>query len=227
MLSLMLSISRRLSAISSRMLSFDHDSAPLTWAMLIVLRVSLARLRMEYMRGVSECQLKALAVASRDFFPELRPQIQLIHGLNQATDVVAEYLTKRLVDLRRLSLTPHAIPELRLYHVEGRLHVAALVIRLHEAFVIEGVEVVHALPKLALVLITRLLLLSTAEGDVSHSAVSEGVRAVSEAVVALIRRDFAHLEVARGRIHKGLKEGAIILILFAYLYGGNHVGCNA
>jgi hypothetical protein len=61
----------------------------------------------------------AFAAASRDLFPELRLKVQLVHRLNQTTDVVAEYLAQRFVDLRRAGLAPKAIPELRLYQHEG------------------------------------------------------------------------------------------------------------
>src|ERR1041385_178995 len=84
-----------------------------------------------------------------NFLPKLRLQIQLKHALNQTTDVVAEYLAKRLVDLRRLCLTPQRIPELRLYHVERAFNIRPLVIVRHETLLIVRVEVKHLLKQVA------------------------------------------------------------------------------
>jgi hypothetical protein len=56
-------------------------------------------------------------------FPELRLNIQLIHALNQATDIVAQHFAQSLVDLRFLALTSQSVAELRLDHTEGRFNV--------------------------------------------------------------------------------------------------------
>ena len=63
---------------------------------------------------------------------------------------MAEYLAQRFVDLRRPCLASQAVSELRLNHVEGGLHVAALVIVLHEAFRVVRVEVEHLLKEVAI-----------------------------------------------------------------------------
>ena len=81
----------------------------------------------------------------RNLFPKLRLQVQLVHALNQAADVVAKDFAQRLVDLRRAGLTPKRVTELRLNHVESGFHVGTLVVVLHEAFRVVGVEVEHLL----------------------------------------------------------------------------------
>lgn len=45
--------------------------------------------------------------------------LQLIHGLNQAANIVAEDLAEHFVRHRDIRLAPHMIAKLRLDHAEG------------------------------------------------------------------------------------------------------------
>ena len=93
-----------------------------------------------------------------------------MHSLNQATDVVAQHLTQRLVNLRRLRLAPKRVPELRLNHRKRRLDVAALVVVLLEQRPIELVEVIKTRPQFALARRVRLPLFALVEAAAGQAA---------------------------------------------------------
>jgi hypothetical protein len=65
--------------------------------------------------------LVAFSSALGRYLPELRLQIQLVHALYEATNVVAKYLTKRLISLRRLRAAPQLIPGVRFGDAEAIL----------------------------------------------------------------------------------------------------------
>lgn len=53
---------------------------------------------------------------------------------------MTEYLTKQLINLRRLRLAAESFPELRLYHAEGGFHVTPLVVVAHESLLVALIE---------------------------------------------------------------------------------------
>jgi hypothetical protein len=78
--------------------------------------------------------------------PELRLDIQLVHTLNQATDIVDQDLAQCLIHLRRVRLASEAVAKLLLDHTERGFHVTAFVVLLKEPFLIERKVVVHLPP---------------------------------------------------------------------------------
>lgn len=79
--------------------------------------------------------------------PKLRLDIQLIHTLNQAANIVGQDFAKCLVDLCSLCLASEAIAKLCLDHAERRLNVAALVVLLEKPLLIELKVMVHLMPQ--------------------------------------------------------------------------------
>ena len=73
-----------------------------------------------------------------------------MHRLDHTADVVAQHLSPDLIGHRRRGLAAHRIPELGFDHVEGRLHVRALVIVGQEFLTVQAVEVEHLSPHPAL-----------------------------------------------------------------------------
>ena len=62
------------------------------------------------------------------FAPKRRLDIQFVHRLDQAADIVTYELAKNFVLHGNVRLAPHAVFELRLDHAERRFHVAPLVV---------------------------------------------------------------------------------------------------
>ena len=54
---------------------------------------------------------------------KLRLYPQLVHRLDQHTEIMAEYLTEHLIELPDIAFTPYRVPALRLDHAPGRLDV--------------------------------------------------------------------------------------------------------
>ena len=94
------------------------------------------------------------------FTPEFRLHIQLVHALNQTTDVMTEYLAERLVDLRGFRFASQAVSKLRFDHAERGFNVAPLVVLLEEPLLVEFVIVIHLPPKVTLTLPLRFFVLS-------------------------------------------------------------------
>lgn len=88
----------------------------------------------------------SLASLSR-FLPERRFDAEFVHGLNETAEVVSQDFAHRFIDLRRARLASETVAKLRLDHVEGGFDVGSFVIALHEAFLIERVEVKHSFSK--------------------------------------------------------------------------------
>jgi hypothetical protein len=84
------------------------------------------------------------------FRPKFWFDIQFKRTLNETAEIVTQYLAKRLVDLRGRRLAPQTVTKLGLNHVEGRFHVRAFVVLLHEPSLIVFVVVIHLPPKGAL-----------------------------------------------------------------------------
>ena len=57
-----------------------------------------------------------------------RLNTQLMNGLNNYTQIVAEYLTEYLIQLPDIALAPYRIAKLPLDHAKSRLDVRPLVI---------------------------------------------------------------------------------------------------
>jgi hypothetical protein len=55
-----------------------------------------------------------------------------MHRTYKDNDIVTKHLAECFVYLCAAGLASQAVSELRLYHVKGRLHIASLVIALHE-----------------------------------------------------------------------------------------------
>src|SRR4051812_45611240 len=70
-----------------------------------------------------------------------------MHRTYKDNDVMAKHLTERLVDLCAARLASQPVSELRLYHVEGRLDIASLVIALHKLLLIVRKVMVHLTPE--------------------------------------------------------------------------------
>jgi hypothetical protein len=71
---------------------------------------------------------------------------------------MAQDLAQHFVDLRRVRLAAETFTELRLNHGEHRLDVAALVIVRLKLRLVELVEVIHALPQFALLILVVVVL---------------------------------------------------------------------
>lgn len=84
--------------------------------------------------------------------------------LDQYTQVVAEHLAEYLVELANIAFTPHGIPELRLNHAEGGLHIRPLVVVREELLPIVHEIVVHLCPDIVFLGHRRVDL----EGDKRH-----------------------------------------------------------
>lgn len=79
--------------------------------------------------------------------PECRLKPQFVNGLNKDTNIMAENLTKNLVNLSDRGFSPYRTPEFCFYHREGGFHIRPLVIMGQELFPIEVVKVPHSLPQ--------------------------------------------------------------------------------
>ena len=112
---------------------------------------------------------------------------------------MAKHLAKCFVDLRRLGIASERIPELTLDHVECGFHVAALVIVLHEAFLIVAVEVEHAIPESGLPLVIPATV--GLERDVRHCLIINDGRQIPTRKISLIRAYLLHNEVAARSFH--------------------------
>lgn len=87
---------------------------------------------------------------SRLLRPKGRVNSEFEDGLNEATNIVTQHLTKSLIDLRGLGLTSKAVTELCLDHRKGSFDVTAFVILVHKPALIQLVVAVHLPPNFTL-----------------------------------------------------------------------------
>jgi hypothetical protein len=83
----------------------------------------------------------------RDVCPKRGLNIQLVHRLNDAANVVTEDLTQHFIRHGGISLTPYMIAKLRLNHAEGAFDVGPLVIVPQELLAAEGKVMKHLFPQ--------------------------------------------------------------------------------
>ena len=141
--------------------------------------------------------------------PKSRINTKFKNGLNEAADIVTKNLTKRLVNLRRFSLTAQPVTELRLDHAEGGFDIASFVIALQEKLLVELIVGVHFPPQRALAFPICLLHESVAwssslfhvsptialERNVRHGVVVRDYLQIRGGEIRLVRADFLHREV--------------------------------
>jgi hypothetical protein len=68
--------------------------------------------------------------------PKVNINAKLIHALNDAAQVMSEDFTQDFIHLRRVRIASQPLTKLALYHAESRLDIRALMIMLHERFLI-------------------------------------------------------------------------------------------
>jgi hypothetical protein len=110
------------------------------------------------------------------------------------------------------------IPELRLDHAEGALDVGPLVIVPQELLAVESKVVKHFLPQA-----TRRPAVDTLERNIGGRSMAGDHVSIVDTGVALIRRDFVHVEVGCGGVHKVWQELRITRIFFTDFDGGHDV----
>lgn len=71
---------------------------------------------------------------------------EFVNALNDATNIVAEYFAKRLVDLCRFVFAADRVPELGFNHAESGFVVAALMVVPHELVGVKSVIAPHCQP---------------------------------------------------------------------------------
>ena len=155
---------------------------------------------------------------------KIGPDPKPVHFVDHHDDVVTEDLAKSLVHHRRVVFASEGIPELPLDHLEGRLDIRAPMI-VGQKFISPQAEVLeHLVP------CTRNSIFWLAvglEGDKrGRPGLGNGVDVLT-AEVSLVRRDFLHREVLRGRVQKRREKGSIVLLAVRDLGGGDDVGLSA
>lgn len=89
---------------------------------------------------------------SRVVSPKRRLDTQFVDRLNDDADIMAEHLTKSLIDLSGFSLASQGNAKLCFDHVERGFDVAALVIALHESLRVVAIQMKHLFPQSGFVL---------------------------------------------------------------------------
>jgi hypothetical protein len=150
----------------------------------------------------------------RSVLPEGRFDSEFAGRLNYDADVMAENLTKRLVDLSGFSLAPQGDSELRLNHRKGGFDVRAFVIALHEALRVVAVQVKHLLPQGGVMGIVCVAI--HLEGNVGTSVVVGSDLQVSTRQIRFVGAHFIHNEVLRGSLNQWLELSVIGDIAFGH-----------
>ena len=138
---------------------------------------------------------------------------------------MAQNLTKHFVDLRRLRLTPQAFTKLALDDTKGRLHVAPLVIVLHEGILIEHEEVIHLLPHVRCFRVVGLRV--RLERNVRRAAFQQDEFQVTRRRVRLVTRYVLKRKVLRCRTDERHKVRTVGGVRVRNFNRRDDVGLNA
>jgi hypothetical protein len=157
--------------------------------------------------------------------PELRLDAELIDGLDDAAEVMAEHLAKHFVGLRDGRLASQPLAKLSLNHGERSLHVRAFVVVLHEILLVVLIPKKEPLPHRAAASVRRRRVL--AKGDVRRAAVDENKVQVLLGGIGFVRGHLADLKVPRGRLNERPELRAIARVRVANFNRGDDVRVDA